>query len=69
MIDYKWKNHYMLISTNRFPFLSSFVDFLFPYLPLEPILHFSRALLAREYGFEIETHKDTNFSGNLEVDE
>lgn len=40
-----------------------------PKKPLESILHISGALLAGEYGFEVETHKDTNFSGILEVDE
>ncbi|KAL2317900.1 hypothetical protein Fmac_031776 [Flemingia macrophylla] len=40
-----------------------------PKKPLEPILHFSRALFTGEYGFEIETHKDENFCGYLEVDE
>ncbi|WVY89270.1 hypothetical protein V8G54_034784 [Vigna mungo] len=39
-----------------------------PKKPLESILHISRALLPREYGFKIETHKDTNFCGNLDVD-
>lgn len=39
-----------------------------PKKPLESILHISRALLPREYGFKIETHKDTNFYGNLDVD-
>jgi len=40
-----------------------------PKKPLESILHISGALLPREYGFKIETHKDTNFPENLDVDE
>lgn len=37
-----------------------------PKKSLESNLDFSRALFTREYGFETETNKNTNFGGNLE---